>query len=195
MKKSFRIIFYFLTFFALTGFKTDIDKIDAANYYNYGIPITQIIRGPIYNNNFSIIVQKSSYTLFLKYSGKLIKSYPCVFGGDPINDKRMMGDMCTPEGNFYITDIRDHFIWGHFIEIDYPNMNSWLKHDQAKYYNSIPADADIGGDIGLHGVADGLEYYVEAKNNWTEGCVALKNNDVNELATHLAVGTPVKIVY
>lgn len=165
------------------------------NYFNYGIPLEQLIHEPIAKHDFSVLVQKSSYTLFLKYRGKLIKSYPCVFGPDPINDKRMQGDNRTPEGNFYLTDIREHFIWGYFLEINYPTMNSWVKHDNAKYSSEIPDTADIGGDLGLHGVVDGLEYYIDGKNNWTEGCVAMKNPDIIELAEHLGLGTPIKIVY
>lgn len=168
---------------------------DTQTYYNYSIPLYQLLPQPINPSGFSILVQKSSYTLFLKYNGQLIKSYPCVFGENPIEDKRMRGDMKTPEGSFFITEIREHYLWDSFIEIDYPNNESWMKHFDAKYNYEIPDSAAIGGDIGIHGIVDGWEQYIDNRENWTEGCVALKNKDVRELATFLTSGTLVKIVY
>lgn len=191
MKKALLLFVSFVCLCSFTANKTS----EAENYYNYGIPLSQLIPQPYSPNGFSILVQKSSYTLFLKYNGRLIKSYPCVFGPDPIGDKRRQGDNRTPEGNFTIIDIREHFIWGYFLEIDYPNHHSWDKHNKAKFYREIPDTSDIGGDIGLHGVVDGWESYIDTKNNWTEGCVSLKNIDVIELANHIAIGTPIKIVY
>ncbi len=165
------------------------------NYLNYNIPLSQLVDQPIQTDRFSILVQKSSYTLFIKYDGRVVKSYPCVFGSNPVSDKLKQGDMCTPEGNFYISDIREHFIWGYFMAFDYPNGESWVKHNRAKQDGRIEPDASIGGDVGIHGVVDGLESYIDTKNNWTEGCVSMKNVDVRELATHLAAGTPIRIVY
>jgi len=175
--------------------KTTVEYNSNADYLNYGVPVDQLVYGPIDKSLFSILVQKSSYSTFLKYNGRVIKSYPCVFGESPIEDKRMQGDMRTPEGQFRITDIRRHEIWGFFMELDYPNHHSWNKHKEAKVYHSIPENADIGGDIGIHGLVEGLEYYIDSKNNWTEGCVSLKNIDVYEMARYLKVGTPVTIVY
>ncbi len=195
-----RLIFLVLTvsLVLITSSFTDYSSSrfeERESYLNYGIPLDQLIPKPIYNNHFSILIQKSSYTLFLKYEGRVVKSYPCVFGPDPIQDKLRQGDNRTPEGNFTISEIREHFIWGYFLEFDYPTFESWDKHFIAKSYGVIPQDADIGGSVGIHGVVDGLEHLIDTKNNWTEGCVSIKNTDVNELARYLAVGTPVKIVY
>lgn len=170
-------------------------KTNGGSYFNYSIPLKQLVPPTADAHRFSVIVQKSSYTLFVKYNGRLVKSYPCVFGESPIGDKRMEGDNRTPEGNFYLSDIREHFIWGYFLEIDYPNHNSWLKHEEAKFNRAIPDTASIGGDLGLHGVVEGFEHYIDTKNNWTEGCVSLKNRDIIELAENLPIGTPIKIIY
>jgi len=169
--------------------------INSNNYLNYNIPLSQLINQPIETERFSILVQKSSYSLFVKYDGRVVKSYPCVFGANPVNDKLKQGDNCTPEGDFYISSIREHFIWGYFMAFDYPNGESWAKHKRAKENGRIESTANIGGDVGIHGVIEGLESYIDTKNNWTEGCVSMKNPDVSELASHLAAGTPIKIVY
>lgn len=189
-----KLIIFILCWFVHSSF-VEKKELNTNTYYNYGVPLNQLLPTPYSKNSLSVLVQKSSYTVYLKYDGRLVKSYPCVFGEDPIQDKRMRGDMRTPEGDFQITEIREHFIWGYFLEIDYPNHHSWEKHNQAKEYQTIPSHANIGGDVGFHGVADGLESYIDIKNNWTEGCVSLKNADVTELANYLKVGTPIKIVY
>lgn len=167
----------------------------ASNYLNYNVPLSQLVDQPVQAEKFSLLVQKSSYSLFVKYNGRVIKSYPCVFGENPVNDKLKQGDNCTPEGNFSISDIREHFIWGYFLAFDYPNGNSWEKHNRAKQDGRIEQEANIGGDVGIHGVVDGLESLIDSKNNWTEGCVSMKNTDVSEIAQNLAAGTPIKIVY
>lgn len=189
------LVFIFSLFsFGLSSF-TPIEAAPNEGHLNYGVPVSQLVSHPIQKQNFSVLVQKSSYTVFLKYNGRVIKSYPCVFGSNPISDKLKQGDMCTPEGNFKISDVREHFIWGYFIAFDYPNQESWEKHNYAKSTGQLSSSADIGGSLGFHGVIEGLESYIDTKNNWTEGCVSVKNTDVNELAEYLQVGTPVKIVY
>ncbi len=195
IKSALSYITICIALFCCTSFTSDYNNKSSDDYLNYGVPISQLIPGTINKSGFSVLVQKSSYTLFLKYHGRLIKSYPCVFGPDPIEDKRMQGDNRTPEGHFYINEIVQHDLWGYFIGIDYPNESSWNKHNTAKAYAVIPSEASIGGDIGIHGVVDGLESFIDRKNNWTEGCVSVKNQDIYELARYLVTGSPVRIVY
>ena len=194
MKKKFLFIPLIASLFFLSS-SSSLDRVEAPTYVNYGVPIAELVPPPINAQNFSLLVQKSSYTLFLKYNGRIIKSYPCVFGSNPVTDKMKQGDMCTPEGNFTIIDIREHFIWGYFMEFDYPNHESWEKYSLARTNGLVNELDDIGGDVGIHGVVDGLESFIDNKNNWTEGCVSMKNADLIDLATNLAPGTPVKIVY
>ncbi len=195
MKKFIYSICLALVLILTTAFVNPINNNSNNHYLNYSTPLGQLLPNGYNPGNLSILVQKSSYTLFLKYNGNVIKSYPCVFGPEPIDDKLRQGDNCTPEGNFTITDIREHFIWGYFFEFDYPNMTSWDKHNTAKEYGVIPTDASIGGSVGIHGVVDGLENLIDSKNNWTEGCVSIKNQDILELAQYIPVGTAVKIIY
>jgi len=171
------------------------DPIPVGNHLNYGIPVSQLVPSPYYKNRFSVLVQKSSYSLFLKYEGRIIKSYPCVFGLDPVGDKLQKGDKRTPEGQFRINGIRKNDLWAYFLSVDYPTADSRQKHEKAKYYGQIPKDAHIGGAIGFHGVADGLESWIDTRANWTDGCIALKNQDINELVRYLGSGTEVLIVY
>ena len=94
--------------------------------------------------------------------------------------------------------------------MDYPNEQSWQKHLQAKKTGIIPISASIGsqrllrrkttepaltvGQIGIHGVNPGSDYLIDERNNWTWGCISLKNQDVDEIYSIVEVGTVVKIV-
>lgn len=110
-----------------------------------------------------------------------LKSYPVVFGFNPVDDKLRQGDGCTPEGVFKIRAKYPNKDWSKFIWIDYPNKDSWKKFQQAKDAGIIPKDASIGGDVGIHGVPKGADYAIDEKQNWTLGCISLKNKDIDEI--------------
>ena len=108
-----------------------------------------------------------------------LKTYPVVLGNDPYNDKLCQGDTCTPEGVYRVRAKYPHSKWDAFIWLDYPNTQNWLKFAQAKKAGRLPPDADIGGQVGIHGTED------PSRNlsgiNWTKGCVSLQNQDLEEI--------------
>ena len=118
---------------------------------------------------------------------------PVVFGADPIKDKLMQGDRCTPEGKFRVRDLYPHKKWSKFIWIDYPNATSWEKHKAAKTNGLIPQNAEVGGEIGIHGVPPGYDYAIDERMNWTLGCISLKNKHVDELYLIMIKGMLVEI--
>ncbi len=144
--------------------------------------------------NISILIEKSRYRLTLYYQQQPVKSYPVVFGGNPLGDKLQEGDRRTPEGIFKIRDLYPHADWSKFIWLDYPNEASWKKHLAAKRQGKIRQSASIGGEIGIHGVPTGTDSSIDRRNNWTLGCISLKNADVDEIYGVLQVGTAVEIV-
>jgi murein L,D-transpeptidase YafK len=105
----------------------------------------------------------------------------------------MQGDQCTPEGNFKIRGFYPHAKWSKFIWIDYPNDQSWSKHNEARQNGKIPENAKIGGEIGIHGVPEGYDYAIERKMNWTLGCISMTNEDVNEIYPYVFEGMTVQI--
>jgi len=162
---------------------------------NYDRSIAEIISNQnIDRTQTSIAIEKSKYRLTLYYQGKAIKSYPVVFGKNPVGDKFQEGDYKTPEGVFKIRDFYPHRSWSKFIWIDYPNSNSWKKHLKAKQKGKINSSASIGGEIGIHGVPEGSDYLIVNRKNWTWGCIALKNKDVNEIYNLVQVGTTIEII-
>jgi murein L,D-transpeptidase YafK len=138
-----------------------------------------------------IVVHKRSRSLTLYKGLTPLKTYPVVLGKDPLNDKLMQGDMCTPEGVYRVRAKYPHHKWSRFIWIDYPNTQNWLKFARAKNTGKIPLEADIGGQVGIHGTED--EYKNIIGQNWTQGCVSLRNQDMEDLYLQVTEQTLVVI--
>lgn len=140
-----------------------------------------------------IQIDKSDRTLAITHKDTVIKTYRMVLGHNPVDDKRMEGDMSTPEGTFKVRDHYPHKRWSKFIWIDYPTEASWVKHNRSKEIGEIPEDATIGGEIGIHGVPEGSEYLIAEGVDWTAGCISLSNQDIDELYTVVSIGMGITI--
>ena len=140
-----------------------------------------------------IIVDKSDYELSVYDSEGWYATYPVVFGSRNQADKYMEGDKRTPEGSFKITNIRPHSKWNKMMMLDYPNKESWEKFNTRKAKGLIPRNARIGGGIALHGTWPNDNIVVDDYTNWTNGCVSLKNSDIDEIRNFVTVGTKVII--
>jgi murein L,D-transpeptidase YafK len=117
------------------------------------------------------------------------------------------GDSTTPLGEFTITQIRPSHRFELFMAIDYPNLDHTERAyqenriDVAEYkalrYNldrgQPPSQStSLGGQLGIHGVGRG-DMKVHETVNWTEGCIALTNEQLRDLAKWVAVGTRVVV--
>jgi murein L,D-transpeptidase YafK len=122
-------------------------------------------------------------------SGRLAVEYPIELGSNWIGDKRLRGDMATPEGRYHVRKKKGagQTKYHRALEIDYPNETDMKWFREAKRRGELPAHAKIGGVIEIHG--DGGK-----GENWTEGCVALRNDHMEKVFALAAVGTPVTIV-
>lgn len=140
-----------------------------------------------------IIIDKSDYELHVYDDKGWYATYPVVFGSTSLDDKKMEGDKKTPEGNFKIISKRLHSKWDRFIMLDYPTKESYDKFKQRKQKGEIPKNAGIGGGIGIHGTWPHEDYQVDKYKNWTDGCIALKNEDVEDLYRYIPIGTKVSI--
>ena len=77
--------------------------------------------------------------------------------------------------------------------IDYPTTDSWNKFNQRKQRGEIPANASIGGSIGIHGTWPHEDFVIDKYKNWTLGCVSMKCSDVEEIYNFTPIGTKVTI--
>ncbi len=140
-----------------------------------------------------IIVDKSSYELYVYDTQGWFATYPVVFGNSSLDDKRMEGDKNTPEGTFKIVNKRVHDKWDRYLGLDYPTKESLAKFNARKKRGEIPSSASPGGGIGIHGTWPNEDYQIDRFKNWTNGCISLKNDDVEDLYSYVPIGTPITI--
>jgi murein L,D-transpeptidase YafK len=159
-----------------------------------------------------LIVSKSGYTVTL-YRGEMpVKTYHAVFGkGYREGDKQRMGDRRTPEGEFYICTMNDSKRFYKFMGLSYPGLKhaeyglragmispvEYMTIRKAIEGRSVPPWATrLGGAVGIHGrtldAGEVQQRYVST--NWTDGCIALDNADVDEIYHVVSLGTPVTIL-
>lgn len=135
------------------------------------------------------VVHKHRRSFHVVYGSDTLCTYPCVLGERPEGDKQMQGDRRTPEGEFGFRSKRRHDKWHAFVWVDYPNAESWRRFRERQRNGTIPAGADIGGEIGIHGVPEGMDDWIVQGVDWTWGCIALRNADLDEIYPHIRPGT------
>lgn len=154
----------------------------------------KFIPDTLIKDSVRLVVDKAKHCLMVYYRKRMLRAYKATFGPTPLQDKFMEGDRCTPEGEFKITSINPRSKYNKFMLISYPNDSTRAKFNRLKSSGVIPTSARIGGDIGIHGIWPGGDEMIELGVGWTDGCVALKNRDIEELYSMVGVGTKVVIV-
>ncbi|MBV8772570.1 MAG: L,D-transpeptidase [Deltaproteobacteria bacterium] len=143
---------------------------------------------------FSWVVHayKSQHRLEVYFKGHLYKTYHAVFGRSLESGAKLWeGDRRTPEGNYLIVGKHRSARFGWFLRLNYPNERDHERFEQSLAAHLIPASAQEGGQIGIHGTDS--PYLNVAEVDWTTGCISVDNGDISELARLLPVGTLVII--
>jgi murein L,D-transpeptidase YafK len=142
------------------------------------------VEGPMVD---SVVVRKRAHTLSLYYNGILVRRYRVALGGGG-GDKVSAGDRRTPEGTFRVDYRNPSSQFYRALHLDYP--------DSAHAVRALQQGVSPGGDIMIHGLPNwnrGAAAY-HTKTDWTNGCVAVTNDEIDELFRVVPVGTPVKII-
>ncbi len=141
------------------------------------------------NDSKAIIVDKMRRTLSLVSDGRRVRSYRAELGVNGTMDKIVSGDRATPEGRYRVTEKRGlrQTRWYKALLLNYPNAEDMARFNQAKQRGQVSHRARIGGLIEIHGEGG-------RGGDWTDGCVALLNRDMDDLFDRVGVGTPVTIV-
>jgi murein L,D-transpeptidase YafK len=134
-----------------------------------------------------VLVKKSQSRLYLENHGQILASFSVAFGADPKGHKQRQGDERTPEGRYALDakNIRSAFYKS--LHVSYPNARD---RAFAKEHASDP-----GGDIMIHGQKNGLGWLspITQLFNWTDGCIALSNADMDKVWSAVDLGTPIQI--
>jgi len=134
-----------------------------------------------------VLIEKEERRLTLLSKGEVIKTYKIALGGDPVGPKERQGDNKTPEG-IYIIDSRNSNSGYHLsLHISYPNEKDKMR---AKELGVSP-----GGDIMIHGIKNGLAWVgaLHSGIDWTKGCIAVADEEMEEIFKLVPNGTLVEI--
>ena len=125
-------------------------------------------------NSNAIIINKSDYALYIIKKGKVKYKYPVELGFNPYDDKKLQGDGCTPEGMYKVVQKKDEdkSSFDRAFLLDYPNAEDRKK-------------GKTGSAIEIHGKGSGSRGNDNDGRNWTLGCIALSNKDIDDIFSYI----------
>jgi murein L,D-transpeptidase YafK len=134
-----------------------------------------------------LVVYKSKRELLAYSNEKLVKTYKISLGGNPIGDKEFEGDKKTPEGLYIINDKNPNSGYHKNLGVSYPNKDD--------IENAKRLGKPVGGDIKIHGLRNrtGIIGKFHRWTDWTLGCIAVTDEEIDELYNSVKIGTPIEI--
>ena len=135
----------------------------------------------------SLVVEKSAHRLTLYRHGAILRSYQVALGFHPTGPKTQVGDGRTPEGVYRIDYRNPESRYYRSLHISYPNA---VDRAVAAHRGVSP-----GGEVMIHGLPPRFAYYGHdhLKWDWTNGCVAVTDQEMDEIWSSVPVGTPIEI--
>ena len=197
--KSWVAAVVFLAFAAGCAPRVPPSVVDPSRFENLPPPDPNSIVAPSFlpwaaEASYLIVVHKPSRTLALYHHGTREKLYPVVLGRAP-GRKVYEGDRRTPSGLYRVKQKRSHHRFHRFLDIDYPNRDDLALYRASVASGKVPSVGKRvkgpGGLLGIHGSDD--EKLTRVGVNWTYGCVALANADIEEIYGLVPEGTLVVI--
>jgi murein L,D-transpeptidase YafK len=133
-----------------------------------------------------IVVTKSDHTMTLYHDQTKLQSFRVSLGSHP-GPKQQAGDRKTPEG-LYVVDAKNSTSrFHHAFHLSYPNAQDRARAEKLR--------VNPGGDIEIHGQMESLAWLgpIARHFDWTAGCIALTNDEIDAIWPIVSVGTPVEI--
>lgn len=127
-----------------------------------------------------IHVDKSERRMQLLRGGKVLRTYRILLGDAPVGHKRQQGDEKTPEGDYRISGRNPNSRFHLSLRVSYPN--------DADRKQARKRGVDPGGDIMIHGGNSVLYPF-----DWTDGCIAVSNKEIEEIWSLVPTGIPIRI--
>jgi hypothetical protein len=147
-----------------------------------------------------IVIEKARRTLTVFSAEHPVKTYRIALGAKPAGDKEREGDLKTPEGVFYVCTKNPNSRYHLSLGLSYPNREDAERglasglisrrqrraiEDAIAHYRQPPWNTKLGGEIMIHGNGVAAD--------WTNGCVAMDNSDIDEIFGRLPLGTRVEV--
>jgi murein L,D-transpeptidase YafK len=175
------------------------------------LPILALVTGSGYGAGTKgqwLLVNTDAHTLSIMDGGQVLQQYDNIaIGRGGATTHKHVRDGATPIGHYHVTEISSKSHFHVFIRLDYPNAEDAQRaYDEGRLdrrsYQRIqravrngkppPQNTSLGGAIGIHGLGEG-DPEVHADFNWTRGCVALTNEQADDLVSRIRVGMTVII--
>jgi murein L,D-transpeptidase YafK len=134
-----------------------------------------------------VVVEKGRRQLHLMAAGRIVRTYRIALGSTPVGAKVQEGDGRTPEGHYVIDGRNGRSDYHRALHISYPSS---ADRERARRTNVRP-----GGDIMIHGIRNGLGWIggLHGWLDWTQGCIAVTNREIEEVWAAVPDGTPIEL--
>jgi murein L,D-transpeptidase YafK len=137
-----------------------------------------------------IVISKKLRQLYLIKDNKVLKAYDVAFGLNPEGHKQFEGDNKTPEGFYYVESKNPRSAFNLALRVSYPNAEDIRR--------AVSVGKSPGGDIMIHGFPNNAKERAEMIKkhpaiDWTQGCIAVTNKEINEIFNLVPVGAPIEI--
>ena len=132
-------------------------------------------------------VDKSDRKMYLLDGSKVVRTYDIALGANPYGHKIQEGDERTPEGVYILDYLKLDSAFYKAMHVSYPNKKDIL--------HSKSLGKPTGGDIKIHGIRNGSDYISKFQRwkDWTAGCIAVTNEEVDELYESVKIGAKIEI--
>jgi murein L,D-transpeptidase YafK len=152
----------------------------------------------------ALYVWKRRRLMVLREGDQIVRRFEIGLGTQPDSPKLRRGDNRTPEGTYYVREKKTQSSYHRFIGLSYPNVGDADRGLQTNLISqeewadiffanlrgvSPPSSTGLGGRIGIHGYGTRPQIVVD----WTQGCIAVRNDDIDYLFDRVRIGTPVHI--
>jgi murein L,D-transpeptidase YafK len=135
-----------------------------------------------------IVIVKSARSMTLYHGNEVLHRYKVALGRGPKGPKDRQGDHKTPEGQYVVDSKNSHSRFHLALHLSYPNAN-----DRAR---SAQQHVNPGGDVEIHGLPSTFAFFgsLQSTIDWTDGCIAVSNAEIEEIWKQVPVGTKVEIL-
>jgi len=141
-----------------------------------------------------LVARKAAHELEAWSGGRLVRTYRVAIGAGGAGPKAFEGDGRTPEGRYSIDSRHRSSSFHRFLHISYPNAEDRRRHREARRRGQVPRGRGIGGDVGIHGEARGIAGIFAPLVDWTAGCIAVSDEEIEELYAAVRPGAPIEIL-
>ena len=162
---------------------------DPKNLRHWRALVAETIADSRSDGQTALIIDKLARKLHVYRAGRRVATFAADLGAKGLRQKLHSGDQATPEGRYRVSQVRGPKQTNFYkaLLLDYPNQEDRARYEWGRRTGIVPRRTGIGSLIEIHG--DGGQ-----GKDWTDGCVALRNRDMDRVFDQARVGTPVTIV-